>query len=49
MIYAVFLLPLVYGVLDACCEEKERFLTHQTLLRLLTVDGTPDWVMILRI
>ena len=49
MIYAIFLLPSVYGVLDAYYKGKERCLTHQTLLRLLTVGGTPEWVEILEI
>ena len=34
-------------MLDACCRGKERYLIHQTLLGLLTVGGTPEWVMIL--
>ena len=46
MIYAKFLLPSVYGVLDAYYKGKERSLIHQTLLGLLTVDGTLGWVMI---
>ena len=46
MIYVRFLLSSVYGALDACCKGKERFLTHQTLLGLLTVGGTLEWVRI---
>ena len=46
MIYARFLLPSVYGVLDACCKGKEQFLTHRTLLRLLIAGGAPEWAMI---
>ena len=49
MIYAKFLLPSVYGVLDAYCKGKERFLTHRTLLGLLTISGTSEWVRIFSI
>ena len=46
MIYAKFLLPLAYGVLDACYKGKEWSTTHLTLLRFLTVGGTPEWVIL---
>ena len=49
MIYTKFLLPLAYGVLDACLKGKEWSLIHWTLLRLLTVGGTPEWVMVLNV
>ena len=42
MIYTKFLMPSAYGMLDACCKGKERSLTHLTLLRFLTVGGTPE-------
>ena len=34
-------------MLAVCCKGRERSLIHQTLLGLLTVDGTSEWVMIL--